>query len=134
MNFDDKDIMGAFFVFLTGLLSSYLLTLKIRDYFKETPDPKLTYATLEEHRKLSDQVQRVRLETKEDLERLRSENKSDHEELDRRRSQSIAGAHELIRKNAEHIASLIAQSQLAHQRLAELTLKTDKLLARTHHE
>ena len=134
MNLDHADTLGTALLVLIGLLSTYLLVLRIREYFQETPDPKLTYATLDEHHKVREHLQHIQQETKRDLENLRSENKSDHETLDRRRSQAIAGAHELIRKNAEHISSLIAHNQIAHQRLAELSLKTDKLLARSRHE
>lgn len=133
MNLQNADMLGAALLVLIGLLSTYLLILRIREYFSEKPDPKLTYATLSEHNKLRDQLHQAQRETKDDLERLRAENKADHEELDRRRSQAIAGVHDLIRKNAEHISSLIAHNQIAHQRLAELSLKTDKLLARPNH-
>ncbi|OIO60431.1 MAG: hypothetical protein COZ46_07570 [Verrucomicrobia bacterium CG_4_10_14_3_um_filter_43_23] len=36
----------------------------------------------------------------------------------------------LIRKNSEHIAALIVQTKLIHQRLTELTFKTDKIQER----
>lgn len=132
--YDHAEVLGGAIIACLALLSACLLLLRLRDHFREAPDPKLTYATLLEHNKLRDQLVDIQHETKNDIERLRAENKADHEELDRRRSQSIAGVHELIRKNAEHIASLIAHNQLAQQRLAELSIKVDKLATRAHHE
>lgn len=134
MNLDHSESLGSAFLTALALLSAYLLTLRIRDYFREEPDPKITYATIDEHEKLREQLIQLQQETKKDLERLRAENKTDHESLNRQRSQSLANVHELIRKNAEHIASLIAHNQIAHQRLAELSIKIDKLATRSHHE
>lgn len=90
--------------------------LRIKEYFSEQPDPKLTYATLTEMEKLRIQLQQCQRDCRHDI-----------RVLDEKRSRSIAAIHELIRKNAEHIAALIAQEQMMAQRITELNIKTERL-------
>ena len=40
-------------------------------------------------------------------------------------------ARELISRNAQNISSLVAQAQIAGQRIAELGVKTDRLLMKS---
>ncbi len=116
MNLDNVDIVGVAFLVGMALLSGYFLLLRIREFYVEKPDPKLTYATIVELEKLVGQFHQFQRDTKMDL-----------EAHDRRRSRSVAGIHELIRKNAEHIAALIAQTEMTSQRISELTIKTERL-------
>lgn len=108
MSLDHAQLVGAFVIIMLALLSGYLLLLRLREAFQETPDPKTTYATLVELDKLRAQVFQYQRDTKADF----------------------AAVHALIYKNAEHLARLIATSESANQRLHELALKTDKILAR----
>lgn len=128
---DSATQLGTVLLVLLTLLSAYLLILKIREHLREQPDPKLTYATLAQHEKLRQQLVTLQRDNRHDIERFRTEYRADHLTLDNKRSTAIASVHELIRKNAEHIAALIAENRITRQRLAELTLKTDKLLERT---
>ncbi len=119
MNFDHADIVGIAFLVGMALLSGYFLLLRIKEFYSEKPDPKLTYATLGE-------LEKVRTQ----LHLFQRDHKADLEALDERRSRSVASIHELIRKNAEHIAALIAQSEMTSQRLSELIIKTERLQER----
>jgi len=119
MNLDHADIVGIAFLVGMALLSGYFLLLRIKEFYSEKPDPKLTYATLAELEKIRAQ-----------LHLFQRDHKADLEALDQRRSRSVAAIHELIRKNAEHIAALIAQTEMAAQRLSELTVKTERLQER----
>lgn len=40
-------------------------------------------------------------------------------------------ARELISRNAQNISSLVAQAQIANQRIAELSVKTDRLFMKS---
>lgn len=42
-------------------------------------------------------------------------------------SRSLDEARELISRNSQNISSLVAQAQIANQRIAELSVKTDRL-------
>jgi len=119
MNIENADILGVAFLAMIALLSSYFLLLRIKEYFQEKPDPKTTYATREDLDKLRQQ-----------LLQFQRDNKSDHETLDDRRSRALAHIHALIRKNAEHIATLIAQTQMSAQRISELNIKTERMQER----
>lgn len=122
--------LGTPFVIIITLLSGYLLTLRIQDYFKESPDPKLTYAHRREVNALREEIRRLERDGSAWFEALRQENKADRQLLEERFGDSLMRAQQLITTNAEQIAALIAQVQISHQRLSELSIKTDKLLER----
>jgi len=126
----DTTLLGPVTLVLITLLGGYLLLLRIREHLQEKPDPKLTYATLTEVEKLRNHIQLIQRDNRIDLERIRNECRTDHTEITRRFGDDNRNAHALIHKNAEHIAALIAQQEAATQRLHELTVKTDKILAR----
>ncbi|KAF0094025.1 MAG: Uncharacterized protein E1N59_2283 [Puniceicoccaceae bacterium 5H] len=84
-----------------ALLSAYYLILRIHALQRESPDPKLTYATRQDLERLRNEVHQLRRDTQHDL-----------TELDNKRSQSLGGVYDLIRKNSEHIAALIAQMEM----------------------
>lgn len=109
--FPEANLIGTAFLTLTSLLAAYLLVLKIRDHLSEKPDPKLTYATRNELERMQQSLNNLTTETR----------------------QEIAATHTLIHRNAEHIASILAQSRMNHQRLTELGVKTDRLLERISH-
>lgn len=111
MSLEHASTIGSFIIIGLALLSGYLMLLRLRESFQETPDPKTTYATLVELDKLRAQVFQHQRDTKADF----------------------AAVHALIYKNAEHLARLIATSDAANQRLHELAIKTDKLLAKHAH-
>lgn len=106
MNMENLHFIGSFVTVSLALLSGYLLLLRLRESFKEKPDPKTTYATIAALDKLREQVLQQQRDTKADF----------------------ASAHGLIHKNAEHLARLIAQSEGMMQRIQELSVKTDRIL------
>jgi len=125
-------LIGPVLLTVLTLLGAYLLILRIRDHLAEKPDPKLTYATRGELDRTRESITQTQHANKNDLDAYRSEHKADHAELERRIAADIHAAHDLIHKNAQHIATLIAHNQSLHQRLNELTVKTDRLLERSH--
>lgn len=106
---EQTDTMGTALIVVLSLLSAYALLLRVREHFREYPDPKLTYATLAELDKVRLQINQLQRDIKEDFRNVNA----------------------LVRENAEHIAALIAQSTLYNQRMNELGVKTDKLLSST---
>ncbi|MEO0796522.1 MAG: hypothetical protein AAFX93_15235 [Verrucomicrobiota bacterium] len=95
---DPNHILGLVTIGSISLLGAVLLVLRIRDHFREKPDPKLTYATQTDLRYLREELHAHQRDTKSD----------------------IANLQRLVGENAEHIAALIAQSKFHGQRLAEL--------------
>lgn len=104
MSIDNTQFIGSFVIVSLTLLNGYLLLIKLRESFKETPDPKLTYAKVAELEKLQGLVFQQQRDNKQDF----------------------ASAHALIHKNAEHLARLIAQSENMMERIQELSAKMDR--------
>lgn len=104
---EQANTMGTALIVTLSLLSAYALLLRVREHFREHPDPKLTYATLAELDKVRLQINQLQRDIKEDFRNVNA----------------------LVRENAEHIAALIAQSTLYNQRLNELSVKTDRILS-----
>ncbi|MGF1485412.1 MAG: hypothetical protein ACFBZ8_13730 [Opitutales bacterium] len=127
----DLNLLGPIVLTLLALLAGYLCILRIREFLSEKPDPKITYATRSDLEKTRSKIETLQESTRKDLERMRAEFQAEHTEFSRRFATHSNNVHGLIQKNAEHIATLLAQSQTTSQRLAELALKTDKLLERT---
>ena len=50
------------------------------------------------------------------------------------RTRSLDEARELISRNSQNISSLVAQAQIANQRIAELSVKTDRLFMKVRGE
>ncbi|WOO41174.1 hypothetical protein [Rubellicoccus peritrichatus] len=105
MSLENTQFIGSFVTVSLALISGYLLLIKLRESFKERPDPKITYATIAEVDKLRELVLQQQRDTKADF----------------------TSAHALIHKNAEHLARLIAQSENVMQRIQELSVKTDRM-------
>lgn len=104
---EQSSTMGTALIVTLSLLSAYTLLLRVREHFREHPDPKLTYATLAELDKVRLQINQLQRDIKEDFRNVNA----------------------LVKGNAEHIAALVAQSTLYNQRLNELGIKTDRLLS-----
>ena len=114
--------LGNAVLVTTSMLGLLLLVLKIRESFAIKPDPKFTYATIEDLDRLrNDFAQEVR------------ENRKEHREMEDKRMRSLASIHELVRDNASHIAALIATSEYCQQRIAELNIKVDRINERNQH-
>jgi len=120
MILENADIVGIAMLILLALLSGYFLVLRIKEYFEEKPDPKVTYATNLELEKLRQQFQQYQRDSK-----------TDFNILDERRSRSVAALHELVRKNAEHISALIARDEMFNQRLTEMVTRFNRFFERT---
>ena len=120
MILENADVIGVGLLVMLALLSGYFLVLRIKEYFEEKPDPKITYATNLELEKLRRQ-----------LEQYQRDNKADLKMLDERRSRSVAALHELVRKNAEHISALIARDEMFNQRLTEMVTRFNRYFERT---
>ena len=63
----------------------------------------------------------------QDLRSLRSEIREETRSMQKQYSRSLDEARELISRNSQNISSLVAQAQIANQRIAELSVKTDRL-------
>lgn len=111
--------LGNVVLACSAVLGSYVLLLKLREHFSEKPDPKITYATIEE-------VERLRALLYQNV----RDNHEQHTELDNKRSRSIAAVHELIRSNAMQISALIPVSDYHRQQIAELDVKINRLSER----
>jgi hypothetical protein len=116
MNMGETQIMGTVLAAVTSLMGAYLLTLKIRDFLSEKPDPKLTYATKIEVDKLRGSIDGAL----RDFSGARLE-------ISARNEEALSTIHELIRRNAEHIAVLIAQAEMFDRRISETAQRVDRL-------
>ena len=113
---------------MTSLLGVYYLILRIREYHREKPDPKLTYVTHSQMEKVRAEMMRSISEAVQDLRALRAEIREDTRALQKQYSRALSDNRDLIGKNAQNISALIAQSQTASQRISELALKTDRIV------
>ena len=114
----------------TSLLGAYYLILRIREFHREKPDPKLTYVTHAQMEKVRSEMMRAISEAVQDLRALRAEIREDTRALQKQYSRALSDNRDLIGKNAQNISALIAQSQTASQRISELSLKTDRIVMR----
>lgn len=105
MNPDQPALLGALALASITLLGGALLVIRLREHLAEKPDPKWTYATQLDLDKLRAQVTQMQRDARADQ----------------------GDIHQLVRKNAEHIAALIAQTEFHNQRLAEFSVKLDRL-------
>ena len=67
-------------------------------------------------------------EAVQDLRALRAEIREETRALQKQYSRNIGETRDLVGKNAENISALIAQAQIAGQRISELSLKTDRIV------
>ena len=130
MEIENSTILGTAMITFTSLLAAYYLILRIREFHREKPDPKLTYATHAQMEKVRSEMMRAISEAVQDLRALRAEIREDTRALQKQYSRALSDNRDLIAKNAQNISALIAQSQTASQRISELSLKTDRIVMR----
>jgi hypothetical protein len=116
MEIHNAQFTGAVFAAVASLLGAYALTLRIREALAEKPDPKLTYATKTEFERM-----------RGTLESMQRDWNAAKTEMTARSDGALASVHELIRRNAEHIAVLIAQTEMFDRRITETAQRVDRL-------
>ena len=127
MDINEPQTVGVGVMALTSLLGAYYLILKIRKHLTDVRDPDLTYVTHSQMEKLRCEFLRAMAEATHDLRALRSEIREDTRSIQRQHSKSLEDLRELVGKNAQDTSALIAQTQMANQRINELSIRTDKL-------
>lgn len=128
MDIENARTLGVGLITLTSLLGTYYLVLRIREFHMENPDPKLTYVTHAQLDKTRAEIMRTIGESLQDLRSLRAEIREETRSLQKQYARSLSETRELISRNAQNISSLIAQVQIANQRIAELSVKTDRIV------
>ena len=128
MDIENSTVLGTAVITLTSLLGDYYLILRIREHHEERPDPKLTYVTHVQMDKLRAEMMRSISEAVQDLRSLRAEIREETRALQKQYSNNLSETRELVCKNAQNVSALVAQSQMAFQRIAELSMKTDRIV------
>ena len=128
MEIENATVIGTAVITLTSLLGAYYLILRIREHHEEHPDPKLTYVTHPQMERVRTEIMRSISEAICDLRSLRSEIRDETRSIQKQYSRSLTETRDLVSKNAQNISSLIAQAQIANQRIAELSIKTDRIV------
>ena len=123
MDTENATMLGTAMITLTSLLGSYYMILKIREQHSERPDPKLTYVTHAQEETMQSISEAVR-----DLRALRAEIREETRAVQKQHARSLSETRDLVGKNAQNISALIAQAQIAGQRIAELSAKTDRIV------
>jgi len=131
MDIENSRAIGTAVVTLTSLLGAYYLILRIREHHGEHPDPKLTYVTHAQMDKVRAEMMRAISEAVQDLRALRAEIREETRSIQKQYSRSLTETRDLVSRNAQNISSLVAQAQIANQRIAELSVKTDRLAMKT---
>ncbi len=134
MDIENSKLIGMAMISLTSMLGAYYLVLRIREHHAERPDPKLTYATLTQMEKLRAETMRLVGDAVQDLRSLRAEIREETRSIQKQYLRSLTETRQLISKNSQNISSLIAQSQIANQRIAELSVKTDRIVLKMKEE
>lgn len=130
MKFESAEEIGIGLIIVASLLSLYLLALKIWDYHKEKPDPKLTYVTHVNLERMRCELMRIITEEAEELRNIRCELRDDIKCISKTHMDSLSAVREMIARNSQDTSALSAQMQLINQRITELSIKTDKLIFR----
>lgn len=125
---DSHQLLGSTLVIISTLLACYLLILRVREYWEEKPDPKLTYATIKQLNSLITQLKYHETQTRKQTQALRLETKNDLQLRDHRHHDALEGLRELIARNAQSIAALTAKAHITQERIAQLTTQVDKSL------
>ncbi len=134
MEIENATLTGTVVITITSLLGAYYLLLKIRDRHREYPDPKLTYVTHAQMDRLREEMTHSISEAVRELRALRAEIKEETRAAQKQYSRALSDNRDLIAKNSQNISALIAQSQTASQRIAELSMKTDSIVMRMKEE
>lgn len=127
MDMENARIVGLGIMGLYSMLGGYYMILRVREFHSEKPDPKITYVTHSQMERTRGEIMRNLGDAVQDLRSLRAEIREETRSLQKQYERAISDMRELISRNSQNISSLIAQAQIANQRIAELTLKTDKL-------
>lgn len=124
----EHSTIGTALLTLSTLLGAYLLVLRIRDYWSESPDPKLTYATIKQLELTQHRIQQNENHNQKQIQALRLETKKDLQLRDNRSDDALEVLRELITRNAQSIAALTAKAHINDQRFTELNSKSDQIL------
>ncbi|MFA5258092.1 MAG: hypothetical protein WC360_08075 [Opitutales bacterium] len=116
---EGTQFVGAVLMALSSLMGAYYLTLRIRAAFAAQSDPKADFATRTE-------LERLR----SSLDDARRDCGAGRQAVEERTDDALASVHELIRRNAEHIAVLIARSEMFERRIAEAVGRIDRISER----
>ena len=130
MEIENANILGVGLISLTALLGAYYLILKIRELHSVVPNPKFAYVTYSQMERVREEMLKSVADAVRDLRALRSEIREETRLLQKHYTRSLEESRELISHNAENISSLIAQMRICHQRLSELSVKTDRILVK----
>lgn len=128
MGIDQIQMVGTVFLVILSLMSGYLMLLRVREHFKEKPDPKLTYASLGELDKLRVMFLDCQKEGKRDLENCRRESRDEIDKLSVLYNKDLSSLRRKLEQNSERIAKVRTIGEVFGQRINELSLKSDKLL------
>ncbi len=131
MNINNPEIIGTSLMSITSLLGAYYLLLKIREHLKEKPDPKITYVTHAQMQKVREEFIEMFSSYLQDFRSLRIEIRDEYKAMQKYYQRSLSETRDLISKNAQNISALIAQCSSANQRIAELSLKTDRIILKS---
>lgn len=104
-----------------GLLGGYVLLLRMREYYRESPDPKLTYTFKSDYEKLKQSIHESLRDHTQHQKRYEQNHKQEHEHLTR-----------VFTEHHGTIAALNNQQTYMTQRLNELNTKLDRHIERTH--
>ncbi len=121
LSFEHAQHIGTALLISIGLLGAYVLLLRVREYYRESPDPKLTYTSRTEHEKLRQQVTEGLRDHRSQLEHHMRDLRL---EMDRLKS--------MLNLQHGEISASTAQHNLFQQRLNELSIKLDRLIERQH--
>lgn len=134
MDIENAKLIGAGVVVISSLLGAYYIVLKIRELHSERPDPKLTYVTHSQMERVRAEIMRCLSESVQDLRSLRTEIRDEVRSMQKQYTRGFIEARDLIGKNAQSISALVAQAQIANQRIAELSMKTDRIALKIKEE
>lgn len=119
-SFEHAHNLGTAVLVFIGLLGGYVLLLRIREYYRESPDPKITYASRTEHEKLRQHLTETLRESRAEVERLRGDIRLDNDRINR-----------FITSHRGELSAALAGQALLNQRLTEVSTKLDRLTERS---
>lgn len=119
-SFEHAHNLGTAVLVFIGLLGGYVLLLRIREYYRESPDPKITYASRTEHEKLRQHLTETLRESRAEVERLRGDIRLDNDRINR-----------FITSHRGELSAALAGQVLLNQRLTEVSTKLDRFTERS---
>jgi chaperonin cofactor prefoldin len=112
--------LGTTVLITMGLLGGYVLLLRIREYYRESPDPKLTYTLKSDYERLRQSIKDDLRHTDKKIKQIETYHKSDYERLN-----------ELLTHHHGEVSALNNQNTHCLQRLNELSTKLDRHIERS---